>query len=115
MHRDHRLYLDDILEAIARIRAYVQDMNEDAFRDDNKSQDAVIRNLEVIGEAARKLPANIRAAAPEIEWRKIIAFRNILTHEYFGINMPIVWDVTQNKLGALEAACRRLAKEPDAT
>jgi uncharacterized protein with HEPN domain len=108
MRRDFRLYLDDILEAIHQIRSYLADQDEEAFKKDRKTQDAIIRNLEIIGEAAGKLPEQIQKGEPEVDWRKITGLRNILIHEYFGINLPIVWDVVQNKLDPLEAVCRRL-------
>jgi uncharacterized protein with HEPN domain len=108
MPRDHRLYLDDILEAIGNIRDYVEGMDYDAFARDKKTRDAVVRNLEVIGEAAGRLPESVRSAAPEIGWRKIMSLRNILAHEYFGVSLPVVWDVVQNKLQSLEASCRKL-------
>jgi uncharacterized protein with HEPN domain len=108
MFRDFRLYLDDILEAIHQIRTYLEDQDEETFKKDRKTQDAVIRNLEIIGEAAGKLPEQMRKGETEIDWRKITGLRNILIHEYFGINLPIVWDVIQNKLGPLESSCRRL-------
>ena len=111
MHRDYRLYLDDILEAIDRIREYVQGMNDEAFSSDRKTQDAVIRNLEVIGEASRNLADELKAQANEIEWSKIIGFRNILAHEYFGVSVPIVWDIVQNKLDPLRDACTKLLKQ----
>jgi uncharacterized protein with HEPN domain len=85
--------------------------SEEAFTKDRKPQDAVIRNLEIIGEAAGKLPEQIQKAAPEIDWRKITGLRNILIHEYFGINSPIVWDIVQNKLGPLETVCRKLLEK----
>ncbi len=115
MLRDFRLYIDDILEAIHQIRKYLADQNEESFLKDRKTQDAVIRNLEIIGEAAGKLPEQMQKGEPEIDWRKITGLRNILIHEYFGINLPIVWDVVQNKLGPLETVCQRLlddATEP---
>ena len=108
MHRDFRLYLDDILEAVQRIKTYTAELDADAFEKDFKTQDAVIRNLEVIGEAAGKLPENIKSTAKQIEWPKIVGLRNILIHEYFGVNLPIIWDVIQHKLDALEQACRQL-------
>ena len=111
MHRDYRLYLDDILEAIDRIREYVQVMDEDVFGSDRKTQDAVIRNLEIIGEASRNLSDELKAQANEIEWSKIIGFRNILAHEYFGVSVPIVWDIVQNKLDPLRDACTKLLKQ----
>ncbi len=90
MPRDYRLYLDDILEAIERIREYTTGMDYEALTRDRKTQDAVVRNLEVIGEAAGRIPESVLAAAPEIEWRKIIGIRNILIHEYFGISLPVI-------------------------
>lgn len=110
MHRDVRLFLDDILEAVAKIRDYTIGMDYDVFIKDPKTQDAVVRNLEIIGEAAGRLPDNMRAAASEIEWRKIVAFRNILAHEYFGVSLPLVWDIVQNKLDPLESSCQKLLK-----
>ena len=108
MPRDYGLYLDDILEAIDRIHQYVQGMDENDFRSDRKTQDAVIRNLEIIGEAARNLPDSLRSEDVEIEWRKIVGLRNILAHEYFGVSVPIVWDIVRNKLQPLRSACSRL-------
>jgi uncharacterized protein with HEPN domain len=108
MPRDYKQQLDDILQAIVYIREYVQNMDFRTFEDDTKTQHAVIRNLEIIGEAARTIPVEVRDNASEIEWNKIIALRNILIHEYFGVSLKIVWDVAQNKLDILETTCLRL-------
>lgn len=108
MPRDPRLYLDDILEAITQIREYTTSMDYETFALDRKTQDAVVRNLEIIGEAAGRLPGDIKQSETDIEWRKIVGLRNILAHEYFGISLPVVWDVVQNKLSPLEAVCRKL-------
>lgn len=110
MSRDHRLYLDDILKAIGNIQKYMEGMDYESFSCDGRTQDAVVRNLEIIGEASGHLSESVRNASPEIEWRKLIGLRNILIHEYFGISVPIVWDILQNKLDLLEATCRSLAK-----
>jgi len=85
-------------------------MDHKAFSSDLKTQDAVVRNLEIIGEAARHLPAEITDRVPAIEWPKIMGLRNILTHEYFGINLAIIWDIVQHKLDPLDEACRKLLK-----
>jgi uncharacterized protein with HEPN domain len=111
MPRDYRLYLDDILEAIGNVREYVKGMDYDAFAGDKKTRDAVVRNLEIIGGAAKRLPESLRSAAPEIEWRKIMGLRNIFAHQYFGVSLPIVWDVVQNKLQPLEVSCRELTEQ----
>jgi uncharacterized protein with HEPN domain len=108
MSRDPNLYLDDILEACARIKAYVASLDYPAFVYDRKTQDAVIRNLEIIGEAAGRLPDSFKDATENVQWRKIIALRNILVHEYFGVSLPIVWDVIQTKLEPLKTACQKL-------
>lgn len=109
-NRDYRLHLDDILSAIVRIRTYVQGMTYEAFRADCKTQDAVVRNLEVIGEAARTLPEEMKAGASSVDWRKLVGLRSVLIHEYFGISLPIVWDLITNKLDELEVACKRITE-----
>lgn len=108
MRRDPRLYMDDILEAIGQIREYTVAMGYDVFTRDRKTQDAVVRNLEIIGEAAGRLPETVKERAEGIEWRKIVGLRDILAREYFGISLPVVWDVVRNKLGPLEVACKKL-------
>jgi uncharacterized protein with HEPN domain len=111
MVRDHRLYLDDIIEAVRRIKEFTNDMDFADFKADIKTQDAVVRNLEIVGEASGRLPEEVHLSAPEIEWRKIVGIRNILAHEYFGISLPIIWDIVQNKLDELSAMCLRLTSE----
>jgi uncharacterized protein with HEPN domain len=104
MPRDSRVYLEDILEAIARIQRYTRGLSQDAFADDQRTVDAIVRNLEVIGEAVKQLPAEVRLRAPAVEWQKIAGLRDILIHQYFGIDIEIVWDVVQTKLPDLRAA-----------
>jgi len=108
MPRDFRLYLDDILEAVTWIREYTTGLDQNGLAGDRKTLDAVVRNLEIIGEAARNLPDEWKGGASRIEWRKIVALRNLLAHAYFGISIPIVWDIVQNKLGPLEEACKKI-------
>lgn len=107
MQRDYRQQVDDILESISYINEYVDGMTFNDFASDRKTRDAVIRNLEIIGEAARALPDEIKQRT-NIEWHKIVALRNILIHEYFGVNLKLVWDVVQNKLEELETESRAL-------
>ena len=109
MHRDYKLYLDDILESIDRIFTYIDKLDYHAFAADRKTFDAVVRNLEIIGEAARNLPEEIKLSTAEIEWKKIAGLRNLLAHEYFGINKQIIWDIIQNKLLPLKSACNKMS------
>lgn len=108
MSREYKLYLRDILEAQERIREYTEKMTYEEFAQSKITVDAVVRNLEVIGEVARKLPPEIKKKSSEIEWRKIVAMRNVLTHEYFGVNTKIVWDVVQNKIEQIGIFCQKL-------
>jgi uncharacterized protein with HEPN domain len=110
MPREYRQYFDDIIEAGERIAEYTSGMDEGAFREDRKTQDAVIRNLAIIGEAARSLPPHVRNQAPAIEWRKIIGLRNILIHEYSGVNIAIIWDVITNHLPKLTKEVKSMLK-----
>jgi uncharacterized protein with HEPN domain len=111
MRRDYRLYLDDILDAIKRVRDYVRGMDYTRFSSDTKTQDAVVRNLEIIGEASRQLPAKVREKVTTIEWIKMMSLRNILVHEYFGVNLLIIWDIVEHKLDPLAEACLELMEK----
>lgn len=90
---DVRLFLQDILECIEKIERYTKDMSFDEFSKNDLVVDAVIRNLEVIGEAVKNIPEDIRLKHPEIPWREIVGFRNIVIHHYFGVDLNIVWTV----------------------
>src|SRR4051794_5610048 len=102
MPRDYKVYLEDVLEAIRKIHRYTMDLSQEAFSGDERTIDAVVRNLEVIGEAIKKAPVKIRSKYPEVEWKKIAGLRDILIHEYFGIDIDIIWDIVRNKLPELE-------------
>jgi uncharacterized protein with HEPN domain len=88
--KDPRVYLAHILERAERIDAYVRD-GEAAFMRDTKTQDAVIRNFEVIGEAAKRVPPEYRAAHPSIPWQLLAGFRDVLIHGYEGVDLGRVW------------------------
>ena len=111
MLRDYRAYLEDILEAASAAREFVAGMTKEDLTKDRRTRDAVIRNLEVIGEAAKKLPAQTKRSHPGVEWKKIAGLRDILIHDYFGIDMDIVWDVVQNKLPPLADQIRHILEE----
>jgi uncharacterized protein with HEPN domain len=91
-------FLSDIQEAIRRAMDYTAGMVYDAFLSDNKTQDAVIRNLEIIGEATKNLSAELRAKYPDVPWKSMAGARDRLIHDYFGVNLDIVWEIVTIEL-----------------
>jgi len=104
--RDWRLYADDIVEACGKIRRFVTGMDYDAFVADERTRDAVIRNLEIIGEAAKNLPDEETAKAPQVPWRLVRGMRDVLAHRYFGVSIKVVWDTATTQVDELENAVR---------
>jgi len=100
--------LKDILEAIDRIQRYVNGLTEREFLSNTEKQDAVLRNLEVIGEAVRNIPSDMRQKYKDVQWSQIAGTRDKLIHHYFGVNWEIVWNVVQEKLPALKADVQRI-------
>jgi len=92
------MYLQDILVAMTRIAEYLEGYDFDQFKKDYKTVDAVIRNFEIIGEASRKLPDHIKENNPDLPWDEMYLLRNKVSHEYFGIDYEIIWDVCINHL-----------------
>lgn len=101
MSRNLTLYLDDILTSIAKIQRYTAGMTWDTFVADELTFDAVVRNLQIIGEAVKNIPAEMRDQYDQIEWRKIAGLRDILAHTYFAVEDEIIWDIVQTKLDDL--------------
>jgi len=108
MPRDYKLYLEDILEAIEKTERYTQDMTIQQLGGNSMVLDAVLHNLEIIGEAAKHIPDELKSKYPAAEWRKITGLRDIVAHEYFGISLEIVWDILKNKLPGLRAEVMRI-------
>lgn len=99
--RDEILLLEDMLQSAIKIKRYTDKLDYDTFVQDDKTIDAVVRNFEVIGEAANRIDPDFRTENPEIEWKRIRGFRNRIIHEYFGIDYEIVWSIVENYLDEL--------------
>ena len=108
MKREYEDYLQDMLENAEKALSFVQGMDYDGFCTDDKAVYAVIRALEIIGEAARQIPEDMRQTNPEIQWREIAAMRNKLTHEYFGVNTKVIWRTVHEDLPILIPLIRKI-------
>ncbi len=96
--RNTLLLLDDMLQSALKIKRYTNDLNYNSFIADDKTIDAVVRNFEIIGEAANRIDPDFRDKNPEIEWKRIRGFRNRIVHDYFGIDNEIVWSIIESYL-----------------
>jgi uncharacterized protein with HEPN domain len=102
------LLLSDILDAIDRIEEYTRNMSFESFSNDQKSVDAVVRNLEIIGEAANRLPDDFKEQNSEVQWHKVVGLRHRIVHEYFGIDIQIIWQIVQKDLSSLRDSLSRI-------
>jgi len=113
MSRRDSDYLRDVQEAIHRIQSYTSGLTYEQFLDDEKTQDAVIRNLQVMGEAVRKLSDSLTAAYPAVPWREIAGLRNRIVHDYFGINYDIIWAVIRAEIPLLLKQISKIQEQMD--
>jgi uncharacterized protein with HEPN domain len=109
--RDIRDYLEDILKAMDLAQAFVATMTFDEFQADAKTTFAVIRALEIIGEATKNIPNSIRVQYPEIPWKSVAGMRDTLIHAYFGVNLEVVWDTVQQDLVNLRPVIEKILLE----
>lgn len=96
--RDYVLFLEDILDALEKIENYTKNLSFTEFADNGMAVDAVIRNFEVIGEATKNVPEEIKEKYPEVEWKEAAGFRDVLIHDYFGIDLEAIWDTIKKNL-----------------
>jgi len=99
--KDNRLYLIHIREAIQRIEEYTQE-GRDAFLEDHRTQDAVLRNLHTLAESTQRISSDLKAKHSQVEWRTLSAFRNVVVNDYLGISLDQVWDIIKNDLPTLK-------------
>jgi uncharacterized protein with HEPN domain len=111
-HRPARLLIEDMLERIQRIERFVAGVERETFLRDEKTADSVVRNLEVIGEAARRLPVEFREQRGGIPWRRIVGLRHRIVHEYFDVDLDLVWTIVRTELPELKAQLLALRDAP---
>ncbi len=104
MSRDYHLFLDDISKSCERIQRYVSGMTRETFLADERTYDAVLRHLMIIGEAVKNLPQEVRDQYPSVEWKQIARFRDFTVHHYSGIDVKIVWNIVAAEVPELLAA-----------
>ena len=111
MKREIRIFLEDIKESIEKIEEYTQNISKEQFMSDNKTQDAVMRRLEIVGEAVKNIPEYFRKKYPEIPWKQIAGMRDVLIHGYFDINLQRVWLVLEKELPTFKNKIIQILKE----
>lgn len=111
--RDWRLYIDDMISFAEKVLLYTEGLDRSKFEASGLNYDATVRNLELIGEAATRIPASIREFAPHIQWREIIATRNRLIHGYLGIDNDTLWSIVQDDVATLLVGLHSLKKAAD--
>ena len=111
MSRDPLLYFEDINTACRKILHYTSEMSFNDFITDERTFDAVIRNIEIIGEAVKNIPETIKMEYGQVEWRGMAALRNIVAHAYFSVKEEIIWDIVQNKIRPLRSHMKQIISD----
>lgn len=109
--RSWRLFVEYILEFIELIEEYTAKMGFEDFKKDKKTIDAVVRNLEIIGEASRNIPDDVKNVYQEVDWKGMIGLRNRIAHEYFGVSLTIIWNIIRQELPRLKKQIKQIIEE----
>jgi uncharacterized protein with HEPN domain len=106
--KDDKLYLIHIIECIEHVESYTENVDKETFLNTTLIQDAVIRNLQVMAESTRRLSEQIKQTRPEIDWHRIAGFRNVLVHDYLGVDLEKTWNIVENEIPVLKKAVRAI-------
>lgn len=109
--RSYTLYLNDIIQAMNKIDRYSKDLDHDSFVNNDMVVDAVLRNIEIIGEAAAQIPESIKQNYSQIPWKRIIGLRNIVIHEYFGVDLENIWKIVAENIPETKPQIIEMLKE----
>jgi uncharacterized protein with HEPN domain len=112
--RDPRLFLGDMAKAVKKIETWVGGISYEKFSADSLLQDAVVRNLEILGEAAKNIPEEIRCRYPDIPWKRVAGFRDIAIHDYFGVDLEIVWKILTEGIVSIKPSLEKAVRETGA-
>jgi uncharacterized protein with HEPN domain len=111
MHRSHLHFLDDIKEAAGKIQDYTKGMSYEQFLADLRTQDAVIRNFEVIGEAIKNLPDDVKARNPAVAWKQVAGLRDVIAHGYFHIDFEVIWEIVSDRIPVFKKDIAKILRE----
>ncbi|HUW20575.1 MAG TPA: DUF86 domain-containing protein [Sedimentisphaerales bacterium] len=115
MTRDLRLYIEDMIDSIAKIEQYTSAIDEQDFLADTQVQDAVLRRLEIMGEAVKNIPQGVRDKYPQIPWKRIAGLRDVLIHAYFGVNVRRAWKMAKRDIFELKQELLKVKKDLENT